>query len=172
MRALLPLLMAYCTGCVSAAALTSSGLYEFKNNDDRIEIDKGFRYISLNGERRTLKNCSDGFIVCTEGYISFSIPRMGCLKQASELPKLSEMEFAARNHHINRSWRYNSTNRNAIFEYNENNEIVAIYYDFSDDGGAIAKFIALENGRIDDMSAYRLEAAQPISAPPCRSAPG
>lgn len=159
-------------GCVANGAHAKGAPYEFKNSENRIEIDNGFRYVLLDGKREALKNCSDAFMVCVDGYLSFAIPRAVCSKPIEEMRPVSEMEFAARNHHIGRSWRYSPRNKTVIYEYDDRNDIIAIYYDFSGGGQAISKFIDAETGGIDQLSSYRLEAVKPISAAPCKDAGG
>lgn len=156
-------------GCVSNHVGTKIGSYEFKSKESRIEIDHQFRFAILNGKRKTLENCSDEFVLCVAGPISFVIPRQGCSKQIGNINKLDEMEIAARDHHSGFVWMYHRNVDNIVYQYDSSNSIVAIYYDFSGDGKAVSNFIDLENGRIDDISSLRLEASQAIAAKPCKN---
>ncbi|MGV3479951.1 MAG: hypothetical protein ACO1O3_08395 [Sphingobium sp.] len=155
------------SSCVPIEFDQTRKFYNFTNGKNEILIERNFKYAYIDGNRKNLENCSDAFTICVNGFLSFYIPKNDCKDNTSINDKLFDMEFAGRDHHINISWRYNSRHKEILYEYDEQNRIIAIYYDFLPSGNAISAFINLQNGRVQDIASFRLQGATPISATQC-----
>lgn len=155
------------SSCMSIESDQNRKFYNFTNGKNEILIEANLKYAYVDGNHKNLDDCSDAITVCANGFLSFSIPKNDCKDKIFINTKLSRMEFAGRDHHSGKSWRYNLHHREIIYEYDEQNSIVAIYYDFSLSGNAISAFINLQNGRVQDIASFRLQGATPISATKC-----
>ncbi|MFC4290807.1 hypothetical protein ACFOWX_00055 [Sphingorhabdus arenilitoris] len=151
----------FLASCISVGATKGAPEIATFGNQEGDEIMLGAAEILIAGRSYPLADCSHGEAFCRTGFFRFETTQ-DCAALQPKDPRLERPMIIASNYHSKTYWLFYPESPNFIIEYTIPDGVTALF--FSADETRFREFAAEQNGRIDEMWAYRFPSLGPSFA--------